>query len=306
MPNPQGVVAVLPLYVGLLMLSHNKKGEAKIRHHNETKIKQRLSRYIGHILWALSLLLPLNLQAQPKLVLSNGEWAPYNSESLPYYGYASHVVSEAFAEVGIEVEYCFYENAWMRAYEVARRGHDELGHRVDGSAVWLHTEEREAEFYYSDPVITEHHLLFHLQHHPLEWHTITDLKGKLIGAPLHMVMPTLEQAQQAGLIDLIRETESYALLFKMLSTRSIDAVVMDEQVGRYYLHINQSDQDNHRIVAAPTKIETRQYHLILTRSRAENAELMAQFNLGLKRLKEKGKLQAMYQALLAGEYFTRQ
>ena len=306
MPNPQGVVAVLPLCVGLLRISHNKKGEAKIRQHNETRMIQPLNRLIRRVFWALLLLLPLTVQAHPKLVISNGEWAPYNSETLPYNGYASHVVSAAFAEVDIDIEYRFYESAWMRAYEVARRGHDELGHRVDGSAVWAHTPKRESEFYYSDPVITEHHLLFHLQHHPLEWHTVADLKGKLIGAPLHMVMPTLEQAQQAGLIDLIRETESYALLFKMLSTRSIDAVVMDEQVGRYYLHQNQSDQENHRVVAAPTKIETRQYHLILTRSRAENAELMALFNLGLKRLKEKGKLQAMHRALLAGEYFSAQ
>ena len=151
------------------------------------------------------------------LVLANGEWAPYSSEYLPHYGYASHLVSAAFAEVGIEVDYQFYENAWKRAYENASRGRDELGQRVDGSLVWFHTPEREKAFYFSQPIILEHHLLFHLSNKPLHWKQVSDLQGKLIGAPLHMALPTLEKAEKEGILSLVRETESYGFLFRMLA-----------------------------------------------------------------------------------------
>jgi len=249
------------------------------------------------------LLLPSASAATNKVVLANGEWAPYSSEKLPHFGYASHLVSAAFAEVGIDVEYTFYDSAWMRAYENARKGKDEVGSRIDGTLIWLHTPERETAFFYSNPVISGHNLLLHLKEQPLEWQTVNDLNGKLIGAPMHISMPTLEQAQRNGVLNLLRDTESYGLLFSMLFSHSIDAVVLDEQVAKFYLQSNLSQQEQESISYSPTKIEQRQYHLLLTRAHSNNKQLMEKFNQGIQSLQESGKLARMQQALEAGYYY---
>ena len=52
-------------------------------------------------------------QAQDTILLTTGKWQPYTSKSAPHYGIASHVVTEGFALVGVEVEYGF--SPWKRA-----------------------------------------------------------------------------------------------------------------------------------------------------------------------------------------------
>jgi polar amino acid transport system substrate-binding protein len=71
--------------------------------------------------------------AAETLLLTNGEWPPYLSKNLKYYGSASRIVTEAFALEGINVEYKFFP--WKRAYKNA-----ELG-IWDGSVVWFDTPE---------------------------------------------------------------------------------------------------------------------------------------------------------------------
>ncbi len=73
---------------------------------------------------------------------SPDQWrmAPYLSAELPHYGFASHLVEEAFAAVDIDVEYGFFP--WQRSYNYAREGKDPDGGRWHGTLVWVPTEER--------------------------------------------------------------------------------------------------------------------------------------------------------------------
>jgi len=64
--------------------------------------------------------------------LSNGEFLPYLSEDLKYYGVLSRIVSEAFALEDIEVKYWFFP--WGRAIAVAENG------AWDGSLGWVGLE----------------------------------------------------------------------------------------------------------------------------------------------------------------------
>lgn len=54
--------------------------------------------------------------------ITNGEWPPYLSKKLPHYGFASHLITEAFATVNVEVEYGFFP--WKRAFRNAQEGTD--------------------------------------------------------------------------------------------------------------------------------------------------------------------------------------
>ncbi len=55
-------------------------------------------------------------QTSKVIRLTNGEWQPYLSEDTPHHGFASHIVTEAFALVGVEVEYGFFP--WSRAMKL--------------------------------------------------------------------------------------------------------------------------------------------------------------------------------------------
>ncbi len=59
-------------------------------------------------------------QTSETIRLTNGEWQPNLSKDTPHYGFASHIVTEAFALVGVEVEYGFFP--WKRSYKIAKEG----------------------------------------------------------------------------------------------------------------------------------------------------------------------------------------
>ncbi|MEE9297196.1 MAG: amino acid ABC transporter substrate-binding protein, partial [Phycisphaerae bacterium] len=59
-------------------------------------------------------------QTSKTIRLTNGEWQPYLSKDSPHHGFASHIVTEAFALVGVEVEYGFFP--WKRSFKLAKEG----------------------------------------------------------------------------------------------------------------------------------------------------------------------------------------
>ena len=66
---------------------------------------------------------------EERIRLTNGEWAPYTSASMPGGGIMSQIITEAFALSGIKVDYV-YLTSWKRAYILAAKG------RYDGSLTW--------------------------------------------------------------------------------------------------------------------------------------------------------------------------
>lgn len=236
--------------------------------------------------------------AEKVLRLTSGEWPPYLSERLPHYGYASHLISEAFAAVGVKVEYGFFP--WKRSYLYANHGED--SHRNwHGSVVWLYTEERAKNFWYSQPVIEEQQMLFCLKENPCEWESMGALEGKTIGGTLHTSYPLLEQAKRQGLVN-IEKAGDYETLFKRLLAGRIDAVPQVWKVGQYFLRSHLDDAEQQRITFAPTAIDTQLYHLIISKRDPENKSYVKLFNQGLKKIKHNGTYQKLQDAFSQGLY----
>ncbi|MBF0286992.1 MAG: transporter substrate-binding domain-containing protein [SAR324 cluster bacterium] len=241
-----------------------------------------------------------SLFALEKIRITNGEWPPYLSEKLPHYGYASHLVQEAFAAVDIEVEYGFFP--WKRSFKYAKDGkhNNEVWH---GSVVWVHTKERAQDFLYTDVVITDIEVLFHLKSVPLNWNTVDDLKGKYIGGTLHTVYPIFEQAEKQGILHIER-AGNYNILFQRLLKRRIDAVPQVRNVGNFFLRTSLSSLERSQITFSPTVIQERKYHLMLTRKIERNKQLIKLFNEGLKKIKENSKYDVLFESLNQGVYDT--
>ncbi|WP_020405646.1 substrate-binding periplasmic protein [Hahella ganghwensis] len=232
--------------------------------------------------------------------ITNGEWPPFLSEHLPHFGYASHVITEAFHSVGIEVEYGFFP--WKRSYRYAKNGKDPTGKRWNGTAIWVYTDERAESFHYTDPVVIDEEVLYSLRSKPVQWTQIEDLQGKRIGATLHTVYPPLEAAEKKGVLVLTRAA-NYDLLFRRLLLGEVDAVPLTKRVALYFLHVSLSSSDRHKITYHPTVIQVRKYHLILSRVLEGNVELVDLFNEGLMRIEANGVLNDLTQKFEAGAYF---
>ncbi len=110
-----------------------------------------------------------------EIVIATGEYPPWISQSLKHGGYVSHIVSEAFKREGYTAKFRYYP--WARAYETAKKGGD-----IYVSSFWFNLEERATHFYYSDPVMVEKTVFFHLKSLQVKnWTTLADLKNYTIG-----------------------------------------------------------------------------------------------------------------------------
>lgn len=253
------------------------------------------SRYLisGVLIALIALALTTDADAQDRIRLTNGEWAPYLSKNLPHFGAASHIVVSAFAVVGVEVEYGFYP--WKRSYKLAREG------TWNGTLVWVYTPARAVDFDYSDVVISDPEYLFHLKTFDLQWKTIEDLRGLSIGATLHTVYPTLENAEALGILTIERAGNYDTLYHRLLKAR-IHAIPQVSQVGRYYLRTTLAPEARSQITYANTIVQERNYHLILSKKVEVNKQLLKRFNNGLKMIRDSGQYAQIIEKLKKGAY----
>ena len=228
--------------------------------------------------------------------ISTGEYAPWLSERLPHRGFTSHVIKEAFALEGYEVEFTFYP--WKRAYESARDGQ-----AFHATAYWYPSEERAEDFYYSDPLQTDRTVFFHLKDKPFQdWMTLDDLKGKRIGATREYTYTSeFWDAKDTGRLD-IEIANSDVLNFNKLIKGRIDAFPTGDLVGQKLLREHFA-ADVAETVTFHTKplVETTG-HLLISRRLAGGAALLARFNRGLERLRDSGRYAELQADLIAGKY----
>lgn len=253
--------------------------------------------------WARALLisvfLSLSVSANETIRLTNGEWPPFLSEKIAHYGYVSHLVSEAFATVDIDVEYGFFP--WKRSFQYAKDGVSSSGETWHGSVVWMYNEERAKFFTYSDTVMTDHQVLFYLSSNPIEWRVIDDLDGKTIGGTLHTFYPLLESAEKKGIIRLERARD-YQTLFSRLLAGRIDAVPHNWSVGRYFINNHLSEEQRKQITYSPTEMHKSPYHLILSNKIPQTEKYQKLFNQGLKNIMVNGTYQKLQDNLEQGMY----
>lgn len=219
--------------------------------------------------------------AEP-LRLTNGEWPPYLGEQLPHQGVASRIVSEAFALQGIQVHWEFYP--WARSLQLAERG------QRDGSAVWLRSKEREEKFFISDPVVESSYYLFHRKGYDFAWKQVADLQGRrIVGTRGYDYGEAFQQAEASGQLQVHRVTRD-EIAFRQLLAGRVDLFPMDKVVGFDMLHHHFSAAERAQLSFHPKPLRSDSLHLLLSKQVASNAALIERFNLGLKQLRDSGKI----------------
>lgn len=210
-----------------------------------------------------------------------GEWAPYLSENKEHKGIVSCIIRDIFEEAGYTVEFVFYP--WARAYEEAKVG------RLDGTAVWLKTDEREDDFYFSDPLLEETHVFFHLKSYSFEWNSLKDLYDENIGGIIKFSYgKEVDDAIKEGKLNLFRVTTDKQA-FNMLLSGRIGIYPQEVNIGYAFIREHFSREECKLITHNPTILFHNFSYLLLSRNLNRNKKLMRIFNRGLRKMKESGR-----------------
>ncbi len=233
-------------------------------------------------------------QTQDTIRLTNGEWPPFLSEHAPHYGFTSHIITEAFGLVGVEVEYGFFP--WKRSFKLAKEG------KWDGSAIWWDNEERRKLFYLTDPVNRTKEVFFHLKTTAFDWTTYEDLREFRIGGTRpYDYGKAFNQAEAAGIIHVERASNDETSLKKLLKGR-IDVFPGDVMVTYEQIRKTFSDEETALFTHHPKPTEERPVYLLLSKKIPGNEQMRDRFNEGLRLLKESGRWDQIIADSLAGKY----
>ena len=231
-------------------------------------------------------------QAGETIRLTNGEWPPFQSRELPHYGPYSHIASQAFAEVGIEVEFGFFP--WNRAVKLVQDGH------WDGTFFWVATGERREHFLLSEPVITFREVIFFSKDNPLEVDEIGDFAGLTMGRIQSSAFGgRFNSLVEQGLLH-VTEVPTNENLFRMLASGRVDFVPELIHSGYDALRALSGRIDSTRITYDNNFGHDWIYHMLISRRTEKGPYFLAKFNEGLKSLKKKGRIDEIMAPILQG------
>ena len=248
---------------------------------------------------ALFSLGPNLAMAEEVIRLTNGEWQPYHSEHLKYFGVGSRIVSEAFALAGIRVEYSFYP--WARAKELAKVG------KLDGCVSWAMVPLFKNDFVFSDTIYEGSIHFFYLKNNlpKFDWATLDDLRKYRIGVIDSFVYsPEFQQAKLEGKLNIESVPNELQNFRKMLANR-IDLYPGNLDVGLDALNRELSPEDTAKFTYHPKPLRTTTYHLLLSKKLKNHEVILDRFNQGLAMLRKSGKYDEYLAESRTGAYLQK-
>jgi len=246
------------------------------------------------LILTIASLFPSKGWSEAPVRIAIGEWTPYLSQNLKHYGVASHIVTEAFKEEGLEVQIRFYP--WKRVHLVVKKGKEEA------SILWVWTEERAKDFHFTDVMIAGDAVFFHLKKTSFDWKTYEDLEGIKMGGLASASYPWAQKAQEQGIHLKINRVGSEKQNFGMLLLGRITVYSMDRLVGYNVLRTYFSPQEVKQFTYHSRPIDTWPYRLIFSKKVERSPHLVALFNKGLQRLKAKNKIKQYLSDAEQGKY----
>ena len=262
------------------------------------KMKGWLAALLLHTAWAQATLAqsPLpDLIGSRDITISAGQWPPYLAEELKHQGMIAHMIRDIFADEGYRVRFVFLP--WPRAYLEAAQA------RHQATAVWMHKDERTADFLYSEPVLQEQHVFFHLKQTPFEWQTLEDLRGLILGGVHEFSYgPDFDRALEEGVFQIERVSDDRQNFHKLLRER-VAVYPQEINVGYSALWRDFSVEDASKITHH-TKPLLNNLSYVLFPIRGQHSEaLRARFNARLQAYRDSGRYDTYFQRLREGYYW---
>jgi len=221
------------------------------------------------------------------LTISAGEWPPYLSAELPEQGLAAKLIRDIFLEAGYQVRFQFLP--WARAYQDTKQG------RYAATAVWMKVPNREVDFWYSDAVLEEQFVFFHLKSTAFDFQSLDDLANVNLGGGLgYSYGAAFDAALAAGTIKLSRVGNTEQNFRRLLKGR-IQAFPEEIRVG-YQVLQSELNEFSAQISHHPNPLLINQSFVLFPKNSAQSVDLQKIFNRGLAEFRKSGRYQQYFPA----------
>lgn len=246
------------------------------------------------IVLILFVLLAPAIQADEKITIAVGDWPPYISQDQKHNGVISHIITDVFSDIGIDVTLSF--SPWARAYDDTAKG------LFSASAVWMHKKEREADFIYSDAVLVEQFVFFHRKDRPFNWQTTQDLTNIIIGGVIASSYgPEIDKAllREELLMDRVIHPQQN---FKKLLHNRIDIFPFELNVGHAELEKHFTPEEQEIITYHQKPYLNNSSFLLFPKKITTSQSLLLSFNRSLKKFRASGRYDAYFKDFQQGYY----
>ncbi|MCG8618452.1 MAG: transporter substrate-binding domain-containing protein, partial [Desulfobacterales bacterium] len=155
------------------------------------------------------------------VTIATGEWAPFTSEKMDGFGFASEMTTAVIKQMGMEVEYKFIP--WKRCEHLVQKG------KVWGAIPYVKSEKRALIYAFSDGLGVSRSVFFYYKDKlaGFDWKRYEDLKPYKFGGVLGY--GTHENLQKQGLnVEFAQDDKGS---FKKLKHGRIDLFSINELVG---------------------------------------------------------------------------
>ena len=237
--------------------------------------------------------LPAGAADEPlTLSLVSHEYPPLMTNTLPYGGLLTRIVSEAFAVTGISLTTEYVPN--NRAISGLMMG------IYDGSYGWAHSPERDQKLLYSSNAIYTFRMVFFQrrgQEYP--WRTLSDLHSFRIGATLgDHYSDEFSTLEAAGTLHVDYANDDTSNMKKLLLGR-IDLFPMEETSGQFLLKGILSPEEQAKISFQNNAIWTVPTYFVIRRSYPKAKEIIERFDRGYRQLAQSGELARLIDETMA-------
>lgn len=220
---------------------------------------------------------PNEVADKSSIVIVTGQFPPLIDENRKDKGYISRLVTDAFAQVGIKTEFLFVP--WGRALRMVELGRE-------AAVMYFDRNEQRAEFFtFSDPMLWDNWVLFHLENNDIHWQQLKDLSAYKIGATISYTY-TGDFYQLANENVLQVNWQPYdKQSWKMLMAGRLDIFANTESAW-YYAKQEFSPKNLARLVIHPKPLAAQLGHVLFSKAHPNGDYFREQFNLGFTQLKK--------------------
>jgi polar amino acid transport system substrate-binding protein len=223
------------------------------------------------LLWTVSL-----IQARD-ISMVTVDWEPYYASSLDKGGVYTEIVKTAFKRVGHTASVRFLP--WKRALKYVEEGKNDI---VMGA---YFNEERNKIYIYSDSCMTLHTgLVAHKSLGITSYKTLKDLKSYKIGINRGWIYtPEFDSADYLKKDEATNQMVNIRKFFK----KRVDMIAITIEIFQYELS-KLKHHDMSEVVVLNPLLGEKGLHLMMGRKIPDHEKIIADFNKGLKEIREDG------------------
>ena len=226
-------------------------------------------------------------------MLTGGNYPPFTDQDLPNKGLITEIVNAAMEAAPYPVSFAIdWNDAWSEHLFPLL---DE--HRYDMGFPWLQPNcpnpknERCRNFHFSDPLFEMLILLFARADNPIPFAKDADIIGKTLCRPAGYYTHDLDRADRQWItknLVTLRTPETPDACFDLLMQGEVDAVALNEFLGRSKIHELGLDQD---VVALDRPVSIEGLHLVISKTHPRGTTHRYRFNAGMAKLKDSQRFQ---------------